>query len=304
MLEPQWTYINSRRFNDWYYVVDYYGPYVIGPWFVLDAQTGAKFWSGKYFRPTVACDCESDVIIATETRSDGPWICNFGIYAIDAKTGRLLWTSHARGFWGKLLRCFDFIPGFTNEFRDSPLDIINGHVITHFGRCLNVRTGKHNPGIQVSAPDGSDHTPPYRKLHEDESLEINGGTICVQGYNQDFVILRRDPAGNEVWRFAAAKQSFYVTGDWNSYRLHGDRIFIVIGDAPSVVPIKASEPSIVKRNPANYQMGILDVSSGDLNLYPLKNSKQRTDCHIESIQDESILVSFDGTQLTQYRIAT
>ena len=304
MLEPQWTYSNSRRLTKWYGHVDYYGQYVIGQWFALDAQTGAEHWSRTFYRPTTVCDCAHDVIVASETRSDGPWTAGFGIYGIDAQTGQLLWANHGRGLWGKLLRCLDYVPGFTNEFRDVPQRIVNGHVVTAAGRCLNVRTGHHNPTLNITIPDGNARTRADQKLYDDKSFEFNGSTICVQGSRDDFVIKRRDRAGNDIWTFAAAERSLHVDGNYYSYRLHGDHIFIVLGDAPNYVPIKASNPVYVKSNPANYQMGVLDISSGECKLYPLVNAEQRTECRIETIRDDRVLVSCDGTQLTQYRTVT
>lgn len=304
MLEPQWTYSNSRRLTQWYGHVDYYGQYVIGQWFVLDAKTGTEYWSRTFGRPNTVCDCAHDVIVAYETRSDGPWTFGFGIYGIDAQTGQLLWTNHGRGLWGKLLRCADYVRGFTNEFRDVPKCIVNGYVITASGRFLDVRNGRENPTLKIPIPDGNERSRPDQKLNDNKSLEIDGDTIRVQGPPDDFVILRHDPDGHEIWRFASRERSLHVDGNFYSYRLHGDHIFIVLGDAPNYVPIKESDPLCVKRNPANYQMGVLNVSSGECKLYPLANAQQRTECRIEAIRDDRILVSCDGTQLTEYRIAT
>lgn len=303
MLEPEWTYTNPRRLTKWYGHVDYYGPYVIGQWFALDAQTGAEHWSRTFNRPTTVCGCTHDVIVASETRSDGPWTAGFGIYGISAPTGELFWTNHGRGGWGKLLRCLDFVPGFTNEFRDVPRYIVDGHVITASGRCLDVPTGQPNPAMQLTSPAETERTSPARKLYDDKALEIDGDTISVQGHRGDFMIQRRDRHGQEVWRFAAAERALHVDGNYYSYRIHGGQIFIVLGDAPNVVPIKKSAPFHVKPNPANYQLGILDVTSGDCKLYPLTDALQRTECRIETIRDDRILISCEGRQLAQYRIA-
>jgi hypothetical protein len=240
------------------------------------------------------------VIVASETRSDGPWTAGFGIYGIDSQTGKLLWTNHGRGLWGKLLRCFDYVPGFTNEFRDVPKCIVDEYVITAGGRALDVRTGRECPSVSVEAPDKSDRSAPDQKLYDNKSIEIDGDTIHVLGSCDDFVIVRRDKGGRELWRFVAKDHSLHVDGNYYSYRIHDGRIFIILGDAPNYVPIKESEPLYVKPNPANYQLGILDVSSGECEFVPLTHAEQRTECRIEAIRDDRLLISCDGTQLVEY----
>ena len=95
-----------------------------------------------------------------------------------------------------------------------------------------------------------------------------------------------------------------MDGNYYSYRFHDGRIFIILGDAPRYVPIKESEPLYVKSNPANYHMGILDVSSGAFTLCPLASASQRTECRIETVHNGRVLISCDGTHLAEYKIAT
>jgi hypothetical protein len=301
MLKPRWTYSNLNNLTKWYGHVDYYGQYVIGQWFALNADTGTEYWSRRFFRPTTVFVCKYDVIVASETRSDGPWTGNFGIYGIDAKTGNLLWTNHGRGIWGKFLRCLDYVPKFTNEFRDVPIYSVDQYVFTERNRTIDIRTGREFPLPNVKPP--KQHDRPDKKLYQNKSLEIDGDTVNVEGVRDDFMICRRDKTGHDVWRFAAKDCSLYVAGNYYSYRLHYERIYIVVGDAPNYVPINDSNPWHVKPNPANYQMGIVDVSSGEFKLVPLLDAMHRKECRIEAICDSRILVSCDGTYLVEYEIA-
>lgn len=300
MLELRWTYLNALGLSKWYGHVDYYGQYVIGQWFALDADTGRQYWSRRLFRPTTVLGCAHGVIVASETRSDGPWTANFGIYGIDAQTGDLRWINHGRGIWGKLLRCFDYVPGFTNEFRDAPKRLVDRYVVTRRGRVLDIRTGRDCPSVKLDEPTNSTRAEPEYKLYDDKSLEIDGDRITIEGHRDNFVILRRDKKGRDRWRFAARDLSLHVDGNYYSYRLHNGRILMILGDAPNYVPVHESKPLCVKPNPANYQLGILDITSGECKLFPLANAKRRKECRIEAIQDSRILVSCDGTQLTEY----
>jgi len=303
MLEPRWTYSNPLGLSKWYGHVDYHGRYVIGQWFALDAETGTQYWTRRFFRPTTVCGCAHGVIVASETRSDGPWTVGFGVYGIDAQTGNLRWVNHGRGLWGKLLRCFDYVPGFTNEFRDVPKCLVDQYVVTERGRILDVRTGRDCPSVKFNEPNNDDRSGPPHKLYDNKSLETDGDTIKVEGHHDDFVILRRDKNGNDVWRFAAKDSSLHVDGNYYSYRFHDGRIFFILGDAPNSVPINEAKPLYVKANSANYQLGILDISSGECILHPLASAMRRNECRIEAIRDSRMLVSCDGTELAEYEIA-
>ena len=57
------------------------------------------------------------------------------------KSGNLLWTSHARGWWGRVVRVLDYVPGFTNELRDTPHHISGSEVFCDSGRVLDLLTG-------------------------------------------------------------------------------------------------------------------------------------------------------------------
>lgn len=302
MLKPRWKHSNPRRLTQWYGNVDYYGQYVIGQWFALDAETGTEYWSKKFHRPTTLRGCAHDVIIATESRSDGPWTADFGIYGMDAQTGKLLWTNHGHGLWGKLLRGLDYVPGFTNEFRDTPKCIVDQYVITSAGRTLDVRTGQPRPSTAVGTLEADQRSAPDLTLYKNRSLEMDGEDLLIEGAGDDFAILRRDKDGRVIWQFAARERSLHVDGNYYSYRLHDGRIFIILGDAPNYVPIKESKPWIVKPNPANYHLGVLDVSSGECKLHRLTDMEQRTECRIEAIREDRILISCEGTQLLEYTV--
>jgi hypothetical protein len=118
------------------------------------------------------------------------------------------------------------------------------------------------------------------------------------------MILRRDKDRRELWRFAAKDLGFHVNGNWYSYRLHDGKVFLVLGDAPSYVPIDKAQPNIVQPNPANYQIGVLDVASGHLSLCPVIGGAQQTECRIEAIRGTRLLVSCAGKHLTEYEIET
>jgi hypothetical protein len=131
-------------------------------------------------------------------------------YGIDAQTGNLRWVNHANGLWGKLLRCLDFVPGFTNEFRDVPKCVVDQYVVTARGRILDVRTGQDCPFAKIKKPNSDGRTEPQHKLYANKSLKTDGNTIKIEGPRNDFVIHCRDRNGNNIWRFSARESSSHV----------------------------------------------------------------------------------------------
>lgn len=137
---PRWSFAADRSLI-WYGHTQLLSDRVIGPWFCLDRETGSLIWQRTFRRPNTIRGVSERVIVASETRSDGPWTADFGCYGICMKTGKLLWTSHAPGWWGRAVRLFDYIPGFTNELRDTPHHIRGSEVFCTSGRVVDLLTG-------------------------------------------------------------------------------------------------------------------------------------------------------------------
>jgi hypothetical protein len=295
MITARWTYTNPRGLTKWYGHVDYYGNYVIGQWFSLDADTGSEYWSRDIFRANTVFGVAHDVIVASETRSDGPWTVDFGIYGIDARTGELRWSSHGRGWWGRVLRLLDYVPGFTNELRDTPRKLTGDCIITFKGRTLDFQTGRDRSRVQAQHETNMGGDSPNLMLNLGQEVQVDGGTIKVER-GEDVTFLCLKPNGEVRWSFSAKSHMLFTS----SYRLHADRIYLILGDAPDHVPVNPTKPSVVKPNPTNYQLGILDIASGRLTLCPLVGARDRTKCRIESIEKNRLLVSCDGKELTEY----
>ena len=301
MLQPRWRYSTSLGLKRWYGNVDYYGAHVIGQWFVLDAESGRECWSRRFRRPNTVRGVTSGVIVASEMRSDGPWTVDFGIYGIDVESGELLWTNHAGAPWGGLCAWLDLVPGFTNELRDAPEAIVDGRVLTRRGRVLDVRTGRpaHGERIEIESRD----TDPAERLYHDKRLELpDGDVLSVEGYRDAFRLSLSSPGGVERWAFDAGAHDAYVTGDYYSYRLLGDRILVLMGDASECVPVDPGKPMIVQRNPASYRLGMVDVRTGAFESHPLEHASHRTQCRIEAVRGSRLLIGCDDTLLTEYEL--
>jgi hypothetical protein len=140
--DPIWTFDARRRLTDWYDHVELLPNHVLGQWFCAERATGRRLWERGFIRPNNVVGIADGVIVASEMRSDGPWTAGFGCYGISLETGRLLWTSHGEGGWDRFVRMLDFVPGFTNELRDAPVEETGGRCRCGSGRVLDVRTGR------------------------------------------------------------------------------------------------------------------------------------------------------------------
>lgn len=54
----------------------------------------------------------------------------------------------------------------------------------------------------------------------------------------------------------------------------------------------------------DFKLGFLDLGSGDFKIQELEEGRNRTECRIEALRDERMLVSLDGRQLIEFDLAT
>ena len=296
MLKLRWTYSLPSSVSEWdgSERVSYYGKYVIGIWFSLNAETGEEYWSRRMFRPGSICDCADGVIVA----SDFKYGNSEGVYGIDANTGEILWKNHADGFWGKVCQWLEYVPLLTNEFRDSPDCVVDGKVFTCKGRTLDIRTGepttsKYKEGDVLREPKDLS---PAGMLKRYGKVELDDCSIKVEGHAYDFVLSGK---GNARWQFVAREHGCCVE---NEYHIHGNHIFVILGDGPDYVPVGPSEPHMARPNEVRYLMGIIDARSGDLRIHRLQNGEERSLCRIEAVRDNRMLISYGRNILEEYEI--
>lgn len=302
MLKTRWSYLNPKGLTKWNGHVDYYNNYIIGQWFVLNALAGEELWAHDFFRPNVNFGLAQDVIIASEMRSDGPWTLDFGIYGIHVKTGNILWANHGDGLLGKIASLLDYIPGVTNELRDRPKYIWNKYVLTDRGRIIDVDTGKRALIEKEKIPFLEDKKTISHTFYTEKMLSIDDAKILVNGFDKDFNVIRIDEFGKIAWRFPAEDQIWYVGGNYFSYRLHNNKIYIILGDAPSYLPCSINNPKHVKSSPANYSLGIIEIKSGESEIHQLPKGEQKLTCRIEAIRDNNILINYDGIELFEFEL--
>lgn len=313
MLEtsPRWTFQARYGLTDWYEHVHLLPERVLGQWCCVDRATGKRLWDRRYFRPNAVKGVGDGVIAASEWRSDGPWTDQFGCYGISLETGRLLWTSHGRGVWGGLARMLDFVPGFTNEFRDSPSHVQENEVICESGRVLDIRTGRdvrRIPQEEVEAARAARQKTPADQLFREDQVELPGGQRLAKRARdrrpaapalQDDLSLILSHRGAELWHFGSSSTGYQLDGNFYSYRLQQRYVYLVMSEEVQWVPVSPSQPYCVQANPTIYRLLTLDLASGTIvQDFPVASDKLER-CRIEDVDEQGLLVS-SGRQLRYF----
>lgn len=317
---PKWQFTAARSLTQWYGRVQLHNHHVLGQWFCLDRETGKPLWERRFHRPNTIHGVSRDVIVASEMRSDGPWMYCFGCYGISLLTGKLLWTSHRSGIWGRLLRLCDFVPGFTNDVRDVPAHVVSDECICESGRVLDVRTGSLVRRIPQSDVDS--HAPPpteqqrlgetgYRidaprriKIGPDAWLSRRLEGEPIGSIAGEFRLHRFRDNGSIAWSFDIADTGYHPQSSHYCPAAAGRPgfVYLTVSDEPTTRPDpKARNPHVVVPSPTRYHLLTLDLDSGTIiQDFPI-GDVQSTECRIEGVDDDAVLISLDGRELQYHK---
>lgn len=331
---PAWQYNSRDGLYGYLSHVEFYGDRVVGQWFCLEVATGNIHSEKNIFRANFIIGVAEGVIVASEMMTEGCWTAEMGCYGISLVTGDLLWTSHGDGFWGRLWRALDFLPGFANDFRDTPVGVKDGHVVCASGRILDIRTGRRvarDRDLVGKVQEEREHerSTPEGRLYAGKSVEVEAGEGEIftlkrcggqpawqraqeeaetdeeaEEQESDSLCFRAtDANGATQWTFRLAAWNRHTEGNFHAWRFHHPFIYIIAGDAPVNVPIKPEEPGIVRRNSMMPYLLALDVRTGRLiQEFALADGPTEGECRIEAISDHGLLLSMGYTHLRLYRL--
>ncbi len=327
--ERSWEFTTPRTLVLWYGHVELLENHVVGQWFCLARDSGSCLWDRRFWRINAIQAVADGVIVASETRSDGPGTGNFGCYGIDLETGSLRWVSHRNGVCGKLVRMLDFFPGFTNEFRDVPLRVEDRQVFCASGRVLDIQSGRllrkekprrekeeyqyssdahrlymtHNAirSLYVITPRADpveisrNRFISYR--HPDDPEEDDGKPRPVLGRP----LYGFDAEANILWQFRPDSLGFFNEARFFSYRLVSPYVYFVVSDREIYVPVNPEEPNVVRHQPGNWKLLVLDARDGQLVQQVPLTDGPREACRIEDVDENGLLISFEGKTLHYYQ---
>lgn len=261
---------------------------------------------------------DQGVIVATETRSDGPWTGAFGCYGLDLKSGRHRWSNHGGIVRGSLAKLLGFIPGLTNSVRDTAQWVADGRVYTRCGRVLDVQSGQavgsHTtevpPPGAPGAPTAGVYATRARRLYEEREVELDdGGSIRLEPLEKSLgfdTIVHRDAGGCETTLVDATESADGYEQNFYGFRLHESRplLFVLARDCPPTRPVDPDTPYRVERVPGHYRLLVVDWTTGGRAEFPLSIAQPAERCRIETLVGDTLLLSVDDRHLLMWSIAS
>lgn len=329
---PIWGFAARKQVYRWYDHARLSHDRVFGQWFALDRSNGRCIWERNFWRPNSITGFTNRVIVATECRSDGPSTAEYGCYGIDASTGALIWTSHRNGWWGKLLRILDFIPGNANEFRDDAEGIYDNEVICSSGRVLDADTGRTlrkqdtlDPRFYPEVDDaqrlyglidmggaGRQAVPIDNALAVDVSDEISLTRFDplslkelesfgeVEWGGVDLKLHGLDQTRSIRWRFDLKDTGYHFGTSFYDYRYCRPYVYFVVAEKPLAVPVKPNRSMYMRDQASRRHLLTLDARSGELVQDILLGDDEPTTCRIEDVDPQGLLISMDNKTLVYY----
>lgn len=246
----------------------------------LERRDGTLRWQRKMRgrnaeRANTISGATDGVLVLSESRSDGPWGFDFGIYRYAMDNGHWLGASHAARGWGRFVRCLDWVPDFTNELRQTAAFVGDGRIVTNTGRVIGARSGETIEQITV------EEARELRLAHEDaeiklmfrKQVELPSGDLLHAGLpsqpeaegaytHRPLQFFREDGGGNVKWVFDAEARG------WDSPE--GHLTFLTWKMSfPYLFLLRALEPSRDVTNPFQqravpYHLHAFDLDNGEV----------------------------------------
>ncbi len=324
--EPVWSFRAKNHLIQWYGHVHLLSAHVVGQWFSLNRKTGECLWEHGFHRANAIFDTVDDVILASETRSDGPWTADFGCCGISVTKGVVLWRWSGNGIWGRMVRALDFVPGFTNDFRTSFAGMRGAECATHRGDILDVRTGqwvRRESDITSWKKDYSPQTP-SQKMYYGQRVEIlpnkwlslreaqvkvekraDGGSVhSFPKKTRPFGFVMNDSQNKLLWDWSLEELKLKPITNFCGWRVIGTRLLVLGGEESDTVPIDPQKPFIVKRNPTRYHLLVIDTLSGQILKKLSVATEKVTECRIEDADELGVLLSHDNKNLKYFTFAS
>lgn len=310
--KPTWIVASKKPLTQWYGHAHLLPNHVLGQWLCIDRASGQIKWQRTFFRPNTIAGVDSGVIVASEMRSDGPWTATFGCYGISLENGRLLWTSHGGGLWGRFGRLLDFVPGFTNEFRDTPRHVEGGKVFCRSGRVLDVRSGKLVQKLDPEVVCSHEKPVPVARQFYASCVEkihprvpIGNGLVLrhiqpAHGLQRGiFEIAAETDAGNPVWRFSIAELGRHIDSNFFSYRLVPPFLYLVVSDESRFKPHPTNTQYIVP-NPTRWHLVTVALPTGEVAQDFSLDDEKLAECRIEDVDGDGLLIGKSNHHLAYY----
>ncbi|OHB85305.1 MAG: hypothetical protein A2V98_17945 [Planctomycetes bacterium RBG_16_64_12] len=318
MLEetPVWTFRSKRPLTRWYEHVHLLPNRVVGYWFCLDRSSGARLWERR-LEPDEIVGIDDGVIVANERwRRLDFGSTRHGCYGISLETGKLLWTSHASGFWSWLLGELD------HRSRDCPVYVADGRCYCRSGRILDVATGRLVERVskdEIKPPEKLEtETETLRRskhLSDPVKLKVGDGLWLshklaakpeVEPLDDEFLasvwefrLFLTDDEGRVRWEFDLKDTGYETYYYGEKCRYSAPYLYLLACEKRTTKKWKKIEVY----NPTQFHLLTLDLSNGRI-VQDIQVTRNPVDvCRFEDIDEQGVLLSGGDNLLHYFRIA-
>jgi len=210
---------------------------------------------------------------------------------------------------GILGRVLDFVPGYTNGFRDRPGFVRNGMVFCCSGRVLDIATGnmverKSRDEIESLDSPKSDARYLYNSSIHQAADKVRVGDLLLSHPSSSTVrdewsLIAETESGKRVWEYSIRDGGRHINGNYYSYRLCDSFIYLVVSEEPQYKPHPSHEHMVVP-NPTRWAVLTLDVLTGK----PIQEISLDTglveNCRIEDVDAAGLLVGKSNRELMYF----
>ena len=323
--KPIWSFTANKHLHLWYGHVHLLNDYVVGQWFVLKRNSGECLWERGFQRANTIFEITDGVILASETRSDGPWTASFGCYGISLSSGDMLWRWYGNGIRGRLAKFLDCVPNYTNEFRPHFVGVRGNEFATKQGHILDIHTGRFlRREAEISIPQKNyEPQTAAQKIYNGQPVEVapnlllstrearakmgklpSGITsMSFPKQKKPFGFVLRNTQGQTVWDWSPTELGLHPITNYYGWRLFENKLVVLCGEKSETVPIHSGKPLIVKPNATKYQLLLVDVLTGKVDQKIIVSKEKVDSCRIEDVDSKGILVGCGIRNLQFYVFA-
>jgi len=323
--EPVWLFTAKKSLSLWYGHVHLLDDFVVGQWFVLKRNTGKCLWEREFQRANTILEIVDEVILASETRSDGPWTASFGCYGISLLSGEMLWRWYGDGIRGRLAKFFDCVPGFTNELRPHFDGVRGNEFATKQGHILDIRSGcllRHETETSIPSKNYGLQTKAQR-IYNGQQVEIAQGlllstreagikteklpsgmtSMSFPKQTRPFGFKLQNSQGQIVWDWSPTELGLHPITNFYGWRLIEDKLLLICGEEKATIPIQVEKPQFVKPNLTKYHLLCVDALTGRVDQNFIITKEAVDSCRIEDVDSSGFLVNTGKLNLQYFTFA-
>jgi len=294
--EPRWRFTARDELTDWYGHVHLAEGKAIGQWFCVDVESGRRLWEHAFDGPNTICGISDGVIVATETKSGGPWTASFGAYGISVDTGKLLWPAPREVSWWRGL--LELLPGVGPPVPGTAVHVEGSLCFCEGGKILDIHDGRivRDSEAEVEEKQDEDNQDSSYNLYLGRPMLLDSGDVLSRGSGEEegFHLYRIAPNCERLWHLDLDRERHFILGNYYSFRYCDGFVYMVVSDQYRELTLDPAKP-----HGGRYFLWTLDVRTGSVcQKVPIPDSAGL--CRIEDVGEYHLLISTANKTLFCY----